>query len=70
MIGAFAIITQSLITNLCDAFFMSLAAGGAFTVHAGSQSMRGGEKKTDLRQIHTHMRTATSSNGEKWVNAG
>lgn len=49
---------------------MSLAAGAAFTVHAGSQSRGGVEKKTDLRQIHTHMRTATSSNGEKWVNAG
>lgn len=45
---------------------MSLAAGGAFTVHAGSQSEGG----LISDQIHTHMRTATSSNGENWVNAG
>lgn len=52
MIGAFAIITQGLITNLCDAFFMSwLLAVPSLSVLAGSQSAKreegvgGGVKK-------------------------
>ncbi len=74
MIGAFAIITQGLITNLCDAFFMSWLLAVP-SLSALAVNLR---KKTDLRQIHmhahththTHTLTHTSPNRAKRVKAG
>lgn len=82
MIGAFAIITQGLITNLCDAFFMSwLLAVPSLSALAGSQSAkraegekereRGGKKIERLvsdKFSHTHIHTSCSR--ARWVKAG
>lgn len=49
--------------------FHVLAAGGAFTVRAGSQSTRKKKKKTDLGQIltHTHQLYREGEMGESRV---
>lgn len=63
MIGAFAIITQGLITNLCDAFFMSwLLAVPSLSVLAVNLRKR----LISDKFTHTH----TSSNRAKLVKAG
>lgn len=51
--------------KLMRCIFHVLAAGSAFTVHAGSQST-----KKDWSQTNSHARTHTSSNRAKWVKAG
>lgn len=65
MIGAFAIITQGLITNLCDAFFMSwlLAVPSLSALAVNSR------KKTDLGKIltHTHQLFQEGEMGESRV---
>lgn len=68
MIGAFAIITQGLITNLCDAFFMSWLLAVP-SLSALAVNPPGRKKKTDLGQIltHTHQLYREGEMGESRV---